>query len=154
MVYRYFNKYTDEEILFDAVKLEELTEDEIPDDEEVRDMEELNLRTPYPYDVLVDTDDLLIITKKGRVSIWFCNYSYEFRYDEALIFNNEMMCGLYEMMYNNIYLEYLLFKNMVVEFGLGLKYGGIHLYPSGRMTYNKEHYSGEYMTKLDFKLQH
>lgn len=154
MVYRYVNEYTDEEILFDAVNLVELDIDDIKDGEKIRDMKKRGLKTPYPYDVLVDKDELMIITGKGRLSVWYNSYSYEFKYDEAVYFNGELLCGLYEMIYDNIYLEYLLYDNKVVEFGLGLKYGGIHLYPKGRMTYNKEHYTGEYMTKLDFKLKH
>lgn len=154
MLYRYTNDYTDEEILFDAVKLEEVDEEQVPDDTDIRDMKELKMVTPYPYDTLVDNDELVIITKRGKIFIWYMNYSYEFLYDEAIYFNNELFCGIYEMIYNNIYLEYLIHQRQILEFGLGLKYGGIRIYPNGRMTYNKEHFSGEYMTKLDFKLKH
>lgn len=154
MVYRYVNEYTDEEIFFDAVLLKELSPDDIPEDELVRDMRETNIKSPYPYDVLVDKDELMIVTRPGRVSIWYNGFSYEFKYDEAVYFNGEMLCGVYEIIHNTIYLEYIIYEDDVLEIGLGLKYGGIRIFPKGRLTYNKEHFIGKDMTKLDFKLKH
>lgn len=153
LLYRYRNKYSGEDFIFDSVRLLRYS----VSDPRIRkgsycDMKKEGVITPYNISgYLADLNDLLIYLEPNCIAVWYKGYRYDIVYDEALYINDELVCGAYQIINNRIALEYLYLEDDSVQLGIGSKQGGMSIGKHGYVLYYGELYPGIKESKLDFR---
>lgn len=154
MLCLYRNKYTGEKFIFDAVRLLRYSiEDPILDGSSYYDLQKNKVKSPYRREgVHINSEELMVVTKNNTLWVWYNWYTYKIEFDEAVYLNGKLICGIIDMMYRNLYIEYMYWsRNSNFNIGIGLKNGRLRISSDGYLYYNHERYRGVYESSIAFK---
>lgn len=157
MLYLYRNKYSREKFYFDSIRLKAYRiDDERMKTCKIIDMERRNIVTPYEkYGLVTNSESLMVITRRKMIALWYNWYAYEFTYEDGVYLNDIVLSGIYDIQYRGLPIEYLFIDSKdVVRIGVGMKSGGIKIYPNGICRHLDERYEGEYVSKIGFKTRY